>query len=752
MALEQQHELKKVLGVTGVTLLGVGALLGGGVFTILGTTIGIAGTGGTLLAIGGLALGFLCIVAIYAELGTAFPEAGGGYLWVREGLGDLQGFLSGWISWFAHAAAAGLYALSFGFYISQVMRLADINAPTELVRIIAAVAVLALFGFINWRGVATLSRIGNIIALVVLAVLILFVLGGLRAAVSNPSLLNNIFKNSFPGGIVGVLAAMSFFFIAFEGSEIQTQAAEEMRNPGKDLPRALFWARTIVAAIYILVTTALLLGFPHGENVSRAIGQAGEQALPAAAASLLPAGALIIIFGGLLVNLAAINATIFSSSHVVLAMARSRHMLQGLASIHARNKTPHRAVVLSTLFIIVLAIFLPLKAVASLASFLFILLFLQVILAFIALRRRKPKVERPFKAPFFPAWPIATVGLLLILGVSLITQVSPLAGIIGAGWVLFGLVNYFGYATPMERQEIEESTIFTHSWKTGALSHYRILVPISKEEYAPELYEIALALAKQREDPEIMVLEIDETPGNHRSDGEGDHQRAEPLLTRLVERGRERHVSTNGLLLENVDPMRAIFGIIAQQHVNLLILGWDGHARQGMVFSSKVDAMLREARCDTIIVKLADLSHLKRILLCVAPKSNPHLRYMGKIASSLTKAFGGTIDVVTIAPPNASLLYQGHIEDEVKHLVKRMKLGVEVSPRLILHPSPIEAILTLEETHDAIVMGAGRERFFREIRVGSVAEQVTKRARKTAIIVRGHQGILPPLWQYLRER
>src|SRR3989344_1260368 len=460
MALEQQHELKKVLGVTGVTLLGVGALLGGGVFTILGTTIGIAGTGGTLLAIGGLALGFLCIVAIYAELGAAFPEAGGGYLWVREGLGDLQGFLSGWLSWFAHAAACALYALSFGFYVSILPGLFGwtFSWPMRIVQILAAVVILAVFGFVNWRGVKTLSAVGNAITLAVLAILVLFAAAGLRQAALDPSRVLADFTPILPHGLVGVLAAMSFFFIAFEGSEIQTQAAEEMRNPGRDLPRALFGARVIITILYLAVTAALILGFSSGPGNSEAIGRAAEHALPQAAGRLLPSGALLITIGGLLVNVAALNVTIFSSSHVVLAMARARHVLQGLASIHAKNFTPHRAVILSTLFIIALALFFSLEEIASLADLMFVLLFLQTAVTFIALRKRRPHIARPWRAPLFPYMPIATIFFLGLLGVILVTHVAPVAGIIGAIWVLLGLVNYYAYATPMERAEIEDAT------------------------------------------------------------------------------------------------------------------------------------------------------------------------------------------------------------------------------------------------------------------------------------------------------
>jgi len=435
------HGLEKVLGSGGVIFLGVGAILGGGVFTLLGATIGLGGGWGTLLAISGLSIGFLGIVAIYAELGTAFPEAGGGYIWVREGLGDLQGFMAGWLSWFAHAAACGLYAVSFGFYAVTFLKF--IRVPIlfneHLLQLTAAAGIIAVFGFFNWKGMRALSAAGGVVTAIVLVVLGIFVVAGLLVFFQAPAAHLGKLSPAAPNGIIGILAAMSLFFIAFEGSEIQTQAAEEMQNPSRDLPRALFLTRMIIVVIYLLVTFALITGFSDSENVSGAIGREGAEALPAAAAALFPYGALVIIIGGLLVNVAALNATIFSSSHVVLAMARARHVLQGLAAIHSKNRTPHRAVILSTLFIIALALFFSLEEIASLADLMFVLLFLQATVTFIALRKRRPHIARPWRAPLFPYMPIATIFFLGLLGVILVTHVAPVAGIIGAIWVLLGL-------------------------------------------------------------------------------------------------------------------------------------------------------------------------------------------------------------------------------------------------------------------------------------------------------------------------
>jgi amino acid transporter len=118
--------LARTLGPGSIILLGIGSLLGGGIFTLLGPAAGLAGPGLFLAMILGAAVAFLNL-QMYLALGTTFPEAGGGYLWVRKGLGNFQGFLAGWLSWFAHAAACGVYALSFGFYTHAFLQIFKIN-------------------------------------------------------------------------------------------------------------------------------------------------------------------------------------------------------------------------------------------------------------------------------------------------------------------------------------------------------------------------------------------------------------------------------------------------------------------------------------------------------------------------------------------------------------------------------------------------------------------------------------------------
>jgi amino acid transporter len=241
--------LARTLGPGSIVLLGIGSLLGGGIFTLLGPAAGMAGPGLFLSMVLGAGIAFLNL-QMYLALGTTFPEAGGGYLWVRKGLGNFQGFIAGWLSWFAHAAACGVYALSFGFYAVELLHLSGFTlaAPTSALTIkIMAALVVAVFGFVNWRGSKATGKTGNYITFGLLGILGLFVVSGLYRMATQGATVATNFSPLLPHGLFGVIAATSFYYIAFEGSEIQVQAGEETKDPERDLKIGLM-ARTLSPA------------------------------------------------------------------------------------------------------------------------------------------------------------------------------------------------------------------------------------------------------------------------------------------------------------------------------------------------------------------------------------------------------------------------------------------------------------------------------------------------------------------------
>lgn len=190
---EVETELSRDMSLADITFIGVGAMIGAGVFALTGFAAGIAGPA-LLLAFLLNGVVALFIAVSYAELGAAFPEAGGGYLWVKEALMDPNGFYAGWMSWFAHAVAASLYAVTFGaFTVTAITTATALPAEFELFGFVTAhmlekaiaVVIITIFAYINFRGAEETGTAGIVVTVIKLVILGLFVIFGVLATFQN---------------------------------------------------------------------------------------------------------------------------------------------------------------------------------------------------------------------------------------------------------------------------------------------------------------------------------------------------------------------------------------------------------------------------------------------------------------------------------------------------------------------------------------------------------------------------------------
>ena len=449
----QQH-LVRSLGFVDVMMIGIAGLVGGAIFVLTGPAIGLAG-GSVIIAFIINAVITLFTAMGYAELGSAIPEAGGGYLWVRKGLPRPNAFISGWMAWFAHIVAGSLYAVGFGSFLFSLLKMTHLLGYHPLFGIfpfdkLIAVASVAAFTYVNVKGVSKTGKAGTVVTIIQLGTITTLIVGGFWTIYTHPNWKAN-FVDFLPNGIGGIVAAMGLTFIAFEGYEIIVQAGEEVKNPKKNIPRAIFTSLAIVVILYCLVAFVSIGAiFPKGVAAWKYIGNNGDLGITKAAELFLPYGAFIVISGGIVSSLAALNATTFSSSRVSFAMARHYNLPHQLSSIHPKYRTPYVAIIISGTIMAVMAYALPLDQIAVAAGVIFLLLFTQVNIAVINIRRvYGDKLDYGFKIPLFPVIPI--IGVFLKLGLAfylLVTQ--PFSWFISALWVAVGFALYRMYTFKKE--------------------------------------------------------------------------------------------------------------------------------------------------------------------------------------------------------------------------------------------------------------------------------------------------------------
>ena len=383
---------------------------------------------------------------------------------------------------------------------------------------------------------------------------------------------------------------MGLTFVAFEGYEIIAQSGEEVKSPGRNVPRAIFLSIAIVMAIYLSVAFVSVGALQQSSGMPNWVylGEYGERAMIETARSIMPYGALVIILGGLASTMSALNATVYSSSRVSFAMGRDGDLPRVFGRIHLRNKTPYWAIWLSGIVIILMAVLLPIADVASGASITFLLLFLMVNIALVRMRKTHPDLERPFRAPFVPWLQYAAIAIQLVLAIELF-QLSPIAWVVTIVWLLFGLFVYARYGAVQEAVKNEDTVLLE---ETVATRDYSVLVPVANEATARQLAWLG-GLFAQANHGELFALHVISVPRQIGvSDGRAFLRQSRPILEEVVQVGRQIDVPVRTMLRLGRNVADSIISVARERETDLLLLGWPGYTHsRGQAFGTIIDLM-----------------------------------------------------------------------------------------------------------------------------------------------------------------
>ncbi len=570
-----EHKLVRSLGLLDIVMIGIAAMIGGAIFVLTGPAIGLAGSA-VLLAFIINAIITLFTAMGYAELGSAMPEAGGGYLWIREGLPRPNAFISGWMAWLAHIIAGSLYSVGYGSFFVSFLQMTNILTVDSLFGFIPidkliAIASIALFAIVNIRGTSETGKIGTFVTMLQLVAIISVIVAGFWSMSSNPNWQSN-FADFMPMGWAGLVSAMGLTFIAFEGYEVIVQSGEEVKNPKRNIPRAIFISLAVVVIMYCLVAFVSIGAiFPDTGPAWQFIGQYGELGISKAAELFMPYGGFIVVIGGLISTLAALNATTFSSARVAFAMGRHYNLPHKLGEIHPKFKTPSISVILSSIIMAVMAYALPLELIAQASAVIFLLLFTQVNVAVITIRRMYgDKLDYGFKTPFFPVIPIT--GIILMVGLALYLLVTaPFSWVITALWVLVGFAIYRLFTF---RKEVDHYSPIITSEGNLAKKDFRILMPYTPEN-PDRLIKYAIRVAKEK-DGEINIIRTITVPHQTPlSAGVAFVDSARRAFEPLEDMLNKENIVYHYLVRISHDSTEAVLSTIAEQKITLLIIDYE---------------------------------------------------------------------------------------------------------------------------------------------------------------------------------
>jgi amino acid transporter len=452
------------LGLLDATMIGMGAMIGAGIFVLTGLATQISGPAAILVfVLNGVVTAFTGLS--YAELASAIPKSGGGYAFVREVFDDLASFVMGWMLWFAYMIAGALYALGFAPNFLELLHVYGYVPPPHAVSAVGLPAVplavppqvglafAAVFLLVALNAVSTAASgsVETVFTATKVTILMVFVAFGFLSAggTAETSFTFQEFTPLFPAesGAFAILPAMGLTFIAFEGYDLITTVTEEVENPRENIPKAIFVSLAATVVVYLLVVTVAI-----GTLGAAGLAQAGEAGIAKAATSFMPTGipviqngGAVIVFGAVFSTLTALNAVVIASSRVAFSMGREGQLLPSFGNLHHRFGTPFVAVLASAL-VMLGSIVLPTKSAGNMSSLFFLLSFIVVNGAVIRLRRERPNMARPYELPFYPLPPVLGIVLNLVLTgvlVQYLLQTDRLALSLSAAWLVLGVLAYY---------------------------------------------------------------------------------------------------------------------------------------------------------------------------------------------------------------------------------------------------------------------------------------------------------------------
>lgn len=435
----RDQALRKCLTAFDLTMLGIGAIIGAGVFVLTG--IAAATHAGPAIIFSYILAGLACLFSAlaYAELSSSIGGCGSAYGYSFAGFGEFIAWLIGWDLLLEYTVACAAIAIGWSGYVQNALTAMGIPLPHVLtinpfdggIINLPAVFIVLVITTLLAMGIRESTYVNRLMVFVKVGVVVLFII--LAAFHFNPEVNWHPF---LPFGWGGVVSGASLIFFAYIGFDAVSTAAEESINPSRDLPIGILVSLLICTVIYILVAGLLTAAVPYTDL---------DVPSPIAHALILLGyrfGSAIVAVGAIAGLTTTILVMYYGLTRVFLAMTRDGLLPLKLAYVHPKRQTPIRIIYIGGFVMVLIAGFMPIHHVAELTNIGTLAAFTLVCLGTIWLRYSKPDLPRPFKTPFSPLFPALGAGFCIYL----MTHLSPLVWRNFAVWMAIGLLVYFLYS------------------------------------------------------------------------------------------------------------------------------------------------------------------------------------------------------------------------------------------------------------------------------------------------------------------
>ncbi|MEV6631987.1 amino acid permease [Actinoplanes sp. NPDC051470] len=436
---ERETDLHRSLGLWQLTAIGVGGIIGAGIFALAGAVA--HETAGPAVLISFLVAGIASAAAAlsYAEFAGMIPKAGSAYTYGYVVLGEIVGWFIGWDLLLEYTAIVSVVAIGISGYFGFLMGELGVDLPAwmlgapgtgdgHVVDLFAVVLCLLIAYLLN-RGIRFAARAETaIVVLKIAVVLVVVVVGFFYVRSAN-------YRPFFPFGVSGAITGAATVFFAVFGYDAMSTAAEESKDARRHLPKAILYSLAVSMVLYVLATL-VLTGMQNYRDIDP------ESGFSSAFASVGLTGLADVIAVGAIIGILTVMFTfMLGVTRIWYSMSRDGLLPSWFAKLHPRRRVPSRVTWIAGVVSAVIAGFLPIEEAAELTNIGILLAFVVVCVAVIVLRRRRPEIPRTFRLPLMPVVP----ALGVIFSIWLITFLSPVTWVRFAIWFLLGLAVYLVY-------------------------------------------------------------------------------------------------------------------------------------------------------------------------------------------------------------------------------------------------------------------------------------------------------------------
>jgi len=441
-AAQTSQGLRKELSAFDLTMLGIGAIIGTGIFVLTGTGATVAGPGLVLsFIIGAMACGFAALC--YAEFAALLPISGSTYTYAYATLGELIAWIIGWDLMLEYALASSAVSVGWSGYFQSLLAGFGIHLPEALTAAagarpgvttvfnLPAFCIALLISALLAFGIKESKKVNNVVVVIKVAVVLVFIAIGIwhvKPANWEPAL---------PFGMSGVFHGAAIVFFSFLGFDAVTCAAEEVKNPERDIPKGVIWSLAVCSLLYVVVSAIMtgIVPYAHFVGIDHPISLALKFAKLDWFAGFVDLGAILGMITVILVMT-------YGQTRILFAMSRDGLLPKVFSEVHPKYGTPYKATWLIGIIIALIAGFVPLNTLAELTNIGTLAAFSLISAGVIILRRKEPNLPRKFHCPGVPYIP----ALAIVFCVFLMTQLAALTWLCFVIWLVLGLLVYFGYS------------------------------------------------------------------------------------------------------------------------------------------------------------------------------------------------------------------------------------------------------------------------------------------------------------------